>query len=254
MAQRRRQDLILERVQKNGFVSIDELVEHFKVTPQTIRRDLNQLAEKKKIRRHHGGAGVESSTVNTAYQARKIMNLDAKEQIARVLVRLIPDGASLFINIGTTTETIARALLGHKDLRIVTNNLHVASILSAKEDFSVIIAGGEVRNRDGGIVGEATRDFINQFQMDFGIIGISGIHSDGTLLDFDYREVRVAQTIIENSGQVLLAADHSKFGRNAMVRLGNIDQADHLFTDQMPSKEITDILTTNQIELHLTSA
>ncbi|OMH33787.1 DeoR/GlpR family transcriptional regulator [Motiliproteus sp. MSK22-1] len=252
MAQRRRQDLILERVQKNGFVSIDELVEHFKVTPQTIRRDLNQLAEKKKIRRHHGGAGVESSTVNTAYQARKIMNLDAKEQIARVLVKLIPDGSSLFINIGTTTETIARALLGHKDLRIVTNNLHVASILSAKEDFSVIIAGGEVRNRDGGIVGEATRDFINQFQMDFGIIGISGIHSDGTLLDFDYREVRVAQTIIENSGQVLLAADHSKFGRNAMVRLGNIDQADHLFTDQMPSKEITNILAANQVELHLT--
>lgn len=251
MTQRRRQEQILELVQKSGFVAIDELVDHFKVTPQTIRRDLNLLANQNLLRRHHGGAGVDSSTVNTAYQARMIMALDAKEKIARELVKMIPEGASLFINIGTTTETIAKALLNHKNLRIVTNNLHVASILSAKEDFNVIIAGGEVRHRDGGIVGEATRDFINQFKMDFGIIGISGIHIDGSLLDFDYREVRVAQTIIANSRQVLLAADHTKFGRNAMVRLGNITQADHFFTDQAPHAEICQMLKDNQVDLHV---
>tara|TARA_R110000822_G_scaffold21702_16_gene68500 strand:- start:365 stop:1177 length:813 start_codon:yes stop_codon:yes gene_type:complete len=251
MTQRRRQELILDLVQKSGFVTIDELVDHFDVTPQTIRRDLNLLAKQSLLRRHHGGAGVESSTVNTAYQARKIMDLEAKEKIAAQLVKMIPDGASLFINIGTTTETIAKALLSHKNLRIVTNNLHVATTLSAKEDFNVIIAGGEVRNRDGGIVGEATRDFINQFKMDFGIIGISGIHADGSLLDFDYREVRVAQTIIANSRQVLLAADHTKFGRNAMVRLGDITQAHHFFTDQTPHADITQMLKDNQVELHV---
>ena len=87
--------------------------------------------------------------------------------------------------------------------------------------------------------------------MDFGIIGISGIHSDGTLLDYDYREVRVAQTIIANSRQVLLAADHTKFGRNAMVRLGSITQADHFFTDRRPSAEIGKLLADNQVELHI---
>jgi DeoR family glycerol-3-phosphate regulon repressor len=251
MAQRRRQDLIIELIQKNGFVTTEQLVDHFQVTPQTIRRDLNQLAEESKVRRHHGGAGIDSSTVNTAYQTRKIMELEAKERIAKELVRHIPDNSSLFINIGTTTETIARALLNHSNLRIVTNNLHVASILSAREDFNVIVAGGEVRNRDGGIVGEAPRDFIGQFKMDFGIIGISGIHIDGSLLDFDYREVRVAQTIIANSGKVLLAADHSKFGRNAMVRLGDITQADHFFTDQDPPAEIQQMLRENAVELHV---
>ena len=188
MAQRRRQDLIMELIQQNGFVTTEQLVDQFKVTPQTIRRDLNELVEQNMLRRHHGGAGIDSSTTNTAYQARKIMDLEAKERIAAALVKMIPDNSSMFINIGTTTETIARALLDKKNLQVVTNNLHVASILAAKEDFHVIIAGGEVRNRDGGIVGEATRDFINQFKMDFGIIGISGIHSDGSLLDFDYRE------------------------------------------------------------------
>lgn len=251
MAQLRRHDLIMELIQKNGFVTTEQLVEQFNVTPQTIRRDLNALAKKSTLRRHHGGAGIDSSTVNTAYQTRKIMDLEAKERIAGALVDLVPDNSSMFINIGTTTETIAKALLRRNNLQVVTNNLHVASILSGKEDCHVIIAGGEVRNRDGGIVGEATRDFINQFKMDFGIIGISGIHSDGSLLDFDYREVRVAQAIIANSARVLLAADHSKFGRNAMVRLGNVTQADYLFTDDEPPVEIGRLLTEHNVELRI---
>ncbi|AOY87345.1 DeoR/GlpR family transcriptional regulator [Marinobacter salinus] len=251
MHQNRRLDQIMEIIGRNGFVTTEQLVEHFQVTPQTIRRDLNELAKQNKLRRHHGGAGIDSSTVNTAYQDRKIMNLAAKERIAESLVEHIPDGASMFINIGTTTETIARALLSRHGLRVVTNNLHVASILSAKEDFHIIIAGGEVRNRDGGIVGEAAVDFISQFKMDFGIIGISGIDNDGSLLDFDYREVRVAQSIIGNSSQVLLAADHSKFGRNAMVRLGSIEQVDHVFTDARPPREILQILNRHDIALHI---
>lgn len=251
MTQQQRQALILEKIEQSGFVTIDELVAHFKVTPQTVRRDLNQLAKVQKISRHHGGAGIESSTVNMDYQTRKIMDLQAKEKIAAQLVRMIPNGASLFINIGTTTETIARALLEHKDLQVVTNNLNVASILGAKEDFSVVIAGGEVRHRDGGVIGETTEDFIKKFRMDFGIIGISGIDLEGSLLDFDYREVRVAQAIIANSRQVILAADYSKFGRNAMVRLGNINQANHFFTDATPPAEIQQILEEHQVTLHL---
>ena len=94
------------------------------------------------------------------------------------------------------------------------------------------VAGGVVRARDRGIVGEAAIDLIRQFRVDFGVIGISGIDLDGTLLDFDYQEVRVAQAIIANSRQVFLAADHTKFGRNAMVRLGGLEDVDALFTER----------------------
>ena len=86
-----------------------------------------------------------------------------------------------------------------------------------KPDFKVILAGGEVRNIDGGVTGEATLDFISQFRLDFGILGISGIDHDGSLLDFDYHEVRVKRAIIENSRCVFLGVDHTKFGRNAML-------------------------------------
>jgi len=251
MSQVRRHELIVDFVNQRGFANIEQLTSHFMVTPQTIRRDLNQLANEGHIRRHHGGASSSSSTKNSDYNERLSFNMGPKNRIAEEVARSIPNGASLFINIGTTTEAIARALLHHEELRIVTNNLHVAAILLPKEDFNVIIAGGQVRSRDGGIVGEQTSDFINQFKMDFGIIGISAIHQDGSLLDYDYREVRVAQNIIENSSQVILSADHSKFGRTALARLGHISQADHLYTDLTPDQHTLDILTTHNVKLHI---
>ncbi|MGL5039712.1 MAG: DeoR/GlpR family transcriptional regulator [Aeromonas sp.] len=251
MKQTQRHLAILETLTQQGFVSTDHLVTHFEVSPQTIRRDLNDLALQNKIHRHHGGASLYSSTVNTAYSARKVMQLQEKERIAQALAAHIPNGASLFIDIGTTTEAIARALLNHRELKVVTNNLNVASILTAKDDFTVIIAGGEIRNRDGGIVGEATRDFISQFRMDYGVIGISGIDNDGSLLDFDYHEVKIAQGIIAHSRQVLLAADHTKFGRNAMVNLGHLSQVHALFTDLAPPEPLARLIEQHQIACHV---
>ncbi len=142
MNQQQRQASILELVGRQGYASIEQLTEHFAVTPQTIRRDLNQLSSEGRIRRVHGGAGLESSTVNTAYSTRKTLNLEAKQRIAALLARQIPDHASLFINIGTSNEVIAEALLHHHGLEVITNNLNVAAILQHKEDFNVIIAGG----------------------------------------------------------------------------------------------------------------
>lgn len=246
-----RQKEILTLVQHSGFVSIETLANSFNVTPQTIRRDINSLCDQKLLTRYHGGAGLSSSVENVEYAARQVMFLEEKRRIAAMVAKHIPDRASIFINIGTTTEEVAKALQSHTGLRIITNNLNVAAILRSNTGFEIIIAGGEVRQRDGGITGEATIDFIRQFKVDFGIIGISSIDADGTLLDFDYHEVRVAQAIMENSRQVFLAADHSKFERCAMVRLGGIEQIDALFTDQPPPAHIATLLAETNVTLHI---
>ncbi|CAG0945352.1 partial Glycerol-3-phosphate regulon repressor, partial [Gammaproteobacteria bacterium] len=117
---------------------------------------------------------------------------------------------------------------------VITNNLNVAAILSDNPECEVIVAGGVVRSRDRGIVGEVTVEFIKQFKVDIGLIGISGIEADGTLRDFDYREVNVAKAILEHSREIWLAADHSKFNRPAMVELARLSQIDMLFTDAEP--------------------
>ena len=139
-------------------------------------------------------------------------------------------------------------MLEHRDLELITNNLNVAAILQHKEDFSVIIAGGQICSRNGGIIGEATIDFINQFKVDYGIIGID---EDGSLLEFDCQEVRVAQAIIRNSRQVYLAADHSKFHRNPSVRQGNVSQIGALFTDRRPPQAICRLIANHDVTLHV---
>ena len=115
--------------------------------------------------------------------------LEEKRRIAALVAEHVPDHASVFITIGTTTEEVARALADRAGMRIITNNLNVAWMLRGRENCEVIIAGGVVRQRDGGITSEATIDFIRQFKVDFSIVGISGIDEDGSLLDFDYHEV-----------------------------------------------------------------
>jgi len=249
-----RQQQILQRVQQQGFVSIDDLVASFNVTPQTVRRDINALCDLGVLRRFHGGAGLPSSVENIAYPARQILNLEEKQRMAQLVAQHIPDKSSLFINLGTTTEEVAKALADHTGLRVITNNLNVATLLSDKPGFEVIITGGLVRHRDRGIVGEATVDFIKQFKVDFGVIGISGIDLDGTLLDFDYREVRVSQAIIANSRNVLLVADHSKFSRSAMVRLGHISEVNMLFTDDSPPESMDAVLAAAEVQVLIANA
>lgn len=226
-----RQQQLLEQIRQHGFVSVEALAQHFSVTMQTIRRDINQLAEQNLLRRYHGGAGLPSSVENIAYNRRQVLNSDEKRSIATAVAAQVQDGQSLILNIGTTTEEVARALVQHRNLSVITNNLNVAATLADNPEHEVIVTGGVVRARDRGITGEATIDFLRQFKVDIGIIGVSSIENDGTLRDFDYREVKVAQTIIEQSRQVWLVADNSKFSREALVRLGHISQVDALFTD-----------------------
>ena len=243
-----RQQQILERVKVRGYISIDELAQHFNVTPQTVRRDINQLAEAGLLKRYHGGAAIGSSVTNTEYTMRVSHHSEAKQRIAHAVALAIPNHASIFINIGTTTEAIAQALLQHEGLKVITNNLNVARILSAKENFEVLIASGRVRP-DGGVIGQATSEFFRQFKVDYALIGISGIDEEGTLLDFDYQEVSVSQVIIHHAKHVFLAADHSKFGRNAMMRLGELSEIECVFTDESPNEKYMQLIEKSNVSI-----
>ena len=175
------------------------------------------------------------------YEARRQIAADEKEAIGRAAAALIPDNASLFINIGTTTEAVGEALLDHKELMVITNNINVANRLRIFPSIEVVIAGGVVRGSDGGIVGEAAVDFIRQFKVDYAVIGASAIDDDGALLDFDFREVKVAQAIIANARHVILVSNSTKFERTAPVRIGHISQVHTFITDRCLSKIVRHI-------------
>ncbi len=243
-----RQLTLLTVVQARGSVTVEQLADTLGVTLQTVRRDVQRLADEGLLTRFHGGVRVPSSTIeNIAHPQRENLNAEGKQRIARTVAAAVPNDCSLILNIGTTTEAIARALRQHTGLRVITNNLNVASILSANPQSEVIVVGGVVRGRDQGIVGEAAVDFIRQFKVDIAVIGISGIEADGSLRDFDYREVKVSQTIISHAREVWLAADISKFNRPAMVEVATLSQIDRLFTDAPPPEPFPALLAEAQV-------
>ena len=248
-----RQNTILEIARQSGRVMVEELAARFEVTPQTIRKDLNELCDKRLLTRIHGGAILSSGVENVGYDARRMIASEEKEAIAHAAAARIPDSASLFINIGTTTEAVARALLQHSGLMVITNNLNVASLMRAYPQIEVVIAGGVVRSSDGGVVGEAAVDFIRQFKVDFAVIGASAIDEEGAILDYDYREVRVAQAIISNARHVMLVCDSTKFERSAPVRIAHLSQVDTFVTDTCPSEPVRRICAENDVELVETS-
>ena len=245
-----RQVKLLQVVRTRGAVSVEELADKLEVTLQTVRRDVQRLAEAGLVARFHGGVSTPPSTTeNLAHEQRASLHAASKAAIARLVAEEIPNDCSLMLNIGTTTEAVARALMHHRGLRVITNNLNVAAILSGNTDCEVVVASGVVRARDRGIVGETTVDFIRQFKVDIAVIGISGIEADGSLRDFDFREVKVAQTIIAHARNIWLAADHSKFNRPAMVEVARLDQVHRLFTDAPPPEPFPALLAEARVRL-----
>lgn len=232
MSQSFRQPEILELARQQGKVTVEGLAAHFNVTVQTIRRDLSELADSGRLERVHGGAILPSGVSNIGYEDRRSLNRDAKTAIAEACAKAIPENASVFLNIGTSTEAVARALLHHRNLMAVTNNMNVANILAANPDCQVIVAGGALRRTDGGLVGTLTMRTIEQFRFDFAVIGCSALDEEGDLLDFDIQEVGVSQTIIRQARKTFLVSDHSKFLRNAPARIASLREIDTFFTDR----------------------
>jgi len=233
-----RQKEILDLAREEGRVTVDSLAAQYDVTVQTIRRDLSDLADSGRLERVHGGAVVPSGVVNIIYEERRRLNEAGKKAIAVKCAHTIPQGASVFMNIGTTTEAVARQLLDHENLLVVTNNLNIANILSANHSCEIILAGGILRRADGGIVGGMTVEMVKQFKFDFSVLGCSAIDSDGDLLDFDGQEVMVSGTAIKRSRKIMVLADQLKFQRTAPLKICSLGEADFLFTDATLSKNL----------------
>jgi DeoR family glycerol-3-phosphate regulon repressor len=235
-----RQQEILELARKDGKVTVDELAKLYDVTVQTIRRDLSELADSGRLDRVHGGAVIPSGVVNIVYDERQRLNEKGKKAIAIACAKAIPEGASVFMNIGTSTEAVARELLGHQNLLVVTNNMNIANILATNRSCEIILTGGVLRRSDGGLVGMLTAEMVKQFKFDFSVLSCSAVDEDGDLLDFDDQEVLVSRSAIQRSRQVLIVADHDKFTRRAPLTICSLRDVDVLFTDNSLTGKLAD--------------
>ena len=229
----RRHTGLLQRLESVGYASVEEMAALFDVTVQTIRRDITELSAEGRVRRYHGGAALGWAIDPVTYRNRRIERVAAKRSIAERVAELIPDGSSIFLDAGTTCEAVATALTVRSNLKVVTYNLHAATLLSDRTDFTIAVPAGFVRNVDASVIGETDSAiaFLQRFRFDWAIISVSGIEEDGRMADDDYAEVALVRAALDRSRNVILAADSTKFGRSGLVELCNIRQISTVVTD-----------------------
>lgn len=228
-----RQSQILNWVQQMDSLLVEDMVAHFDVSSQTIRKDINQLAERSLVRRTHGGIAPVSSMENLPFDHRHNLNIAAKLAIAERVAKSIPDGSSLFLGVGTTVEYVSRALLNHNALQVFTNNLTVASIFGVRPNIQVRVLAGKLRHKHHDLVGEETLAGLRQYYFDYGILGCGGLDDVQGILDFDPEEAAIGRVLIAQSRHVFLVADQHKWNRKAMARVQSFDNIDCFFSDAM---------------------
>jgi DeoR family glycerol-3-phosphate regulon repressor len=238
----KRREAITTLVLEQGAVTVGSLAERFDVTMQTIRRDVDKLCEGDMLHRVHGRIELSQEFLNTPFDQRAGTNLLGKRAIGEAAASLIPDGATLFISIGSTPLSVAQALRRRKGLTVITNNLSAAMALSEEVSNRIMLPGGELRLPDRDILGNEVLDFFGRFRAEFAVFGTAGIAADGGLLEFHTTEVRATQKICENAQQSLLVVDGSKFGRSAPALGDNITSIDTVIIDRHPAAEFAPLL------------
>ncbi|MBY6136975.1 DeoR/GlpR family DNA-binding transcription regulator [Leisingera sp. XS_AS12] len=251
-----RQNEIIALLNQQDRVEVEDLAQRFGVSLQTVRADLRDLSARGALSRVHGGAVRISSAASQDYADRRRLNAGGKQAMATLAAELIPDNCSISLNIGTSTEQVARALSGHRGLTILSNNINIINMMMGGQAKDLILAGGTVRQSDGAIVGEDAVAFIARYKVDFAVIGASALDADGAVMDHDPREVSVARAILKNARQRVLVCDGSKFERSAPVRICDLSDLDVVITDRPVPAEFaeaaqaagTRILTAGQNE------
>lgn len=233
---------ILELARRDGRVSVEALSEALRVSAHTIRRDINELCAEQKLRRLHGGAEFIGDRINLPYGQRAVLNHAAKRAMARAVAAHIPNGATIFISIGTTLTLVAEALSDHEGLTVITNNLHAALALSSSAGNRIVLPGGELRLPDLDFIGFEPSQLYLRYRADFAIYGVGGIDLDGGLLDFNEDEVRAREEMRRNARRAILVADRTKFGRRAASVGGWLSDADMIFVDAPPEGDYRGLL------------
>ena len=239
---RKRRSTIVEIVHERGTISVGALAEMLEVSTQTIRRDIDKLCEDDSLRRKHGRVELARQHLNTPFDERTATNPGGKRDIARAAADQIPNGASLFISIGSTPLSVAQALRRRKNLTVITNNLNAAMALSDELSNRIILPGGELRLPDRDILGAEVQDFFDRYRAEFGIFGVAGVGKDGSLLEFHRAEVQIRERICANSQTSLLVLDRTKFGRLAPAVGENIRDVGQVILDRRPDATFDHLL------------
>jgi DeoR family glycerol-3-phosphate regulon repressor len=245
-----RQADIVKMVDEKGFATLESLALHFEVSTQSIRRDIIQLDRLNLLQRFHGGAGPSDTKVRLGYVEKRIRATEAKARIGKAAAALVPKGATVFLDVGTTVEALAQELRAERSpVRVFTPSLATGMILAGAPDIELHVFAGTVRGADGSLAGATTVAGVSAIRFDIAFIGFSGFDEDGTVMDYDLEKIAVKQAAIRRAEQAIILGDRSKFERPAIAQIAPLCEVSKLVSDAPPPKRLADRLAAARLEI-----
>lgn len=249
-AERRKR--ILELIETKNSMTVTELCELFDVSEMTIRRDLRFLDREGLLQRVHGGAILHRGrSYEPTFPSRRNQNARQKEAIGRKAAALVNEGDSLALDVGTTTLEVARALVGVKNLTIITSSLPIANVLANAPGIRLILSGGIVREFELSMIGHVAARTFRDFRVDKAFIGIGGLDLQNGLTEYSLEDALVKQVIIDHAEQVIITADSSKLGQTCFAAVAPLSSIEVLITDTAAPPEFVEELQRKDIDVIL---
>jgi DeoR family glycerol-3-phosphate regulon repressor len=229
----KRHGAILQLLQDQGAQPLAALAAALEVSAETVRRDVRAMVEAGAVVRVHGAVGLAGQTGEAPFDRRMRENAGAKRAIARAMAEEIADGDSLMLDTGTTTSFLARELLTHRRLTVVTNSSDIARTLATVNGNRVFMAGGELRGDSGASLGASALEFVRAFAVQHAIISAGAVDASG-VMDYDLQEAEFARAVLACGERRVMVTDASKFGRRGFIRVSGFEHLDLVVTDAPP--------------------
>jgi DeoR/GlpR family transcriptional regulator of sugar metabolism len=250
-----RYEHILRVAKESGFVSIDELLSITKSSLTTLRRDINYLAEKGKVNKTRGGISfideTDKESESFLYVERKKRHHDIKEKIGIKTQDFINNEEIIFLTNGTTTYHVARNIDTNKHVTVLTNGLDIVDALQGKQNVNVILLGGMVNYSYNSVAGPAMSRMLDELNPTKVIMGAGGITVEKGITIYDYIYGSYLKRAIEDLDNIIVVADHSKFGINGLFQILTLERIDKVVTDEQVPKEFFHVFHNLNIEYHL---
>ena len=235
-------------------VTVEALSEMLKVSPSTIRRDLQRMEQQGLIQRHYGGAVAKTEIVampEPPFAQRQSQQVLEKSRIGQIAAALVQDCETVLMSGGTTTQEVARHLRSRRGLTVITNALNVANLLVDSSTQTLVVTGGEIREGEMDLVGPLSTSALRSLRADKVILGMTGLHPKFGLTLDDLREAEIAQSMIKCAPELIVVADHTKLGRLAPSLVAPISAMSILVTDQGAPEDILDDLRVLGVRVEL---
>ncbi len=229
---------ILERLARDGEVTVDGLAGEFQVSVMTVRRDLAELARAGRVRRTHGGAvPARAGVAAFTFQDKATRRAAEKRAIAEAAAGLVTEGMAVSVDTGTTTFEVARAISPTPNLTVLTSSLVIASTLHARENIELVLLGGNVRRNNPDLMGPLTEENLRRFRVHLAVLGADAITPEGVFTT-DVAVSRIARAMLENAERAVVVADSTKLMQTAFVRYATLEEVGHVITDDGCSRKV----------------